>query len=130
MMTDPIADMLTRMRNALAVKKTEVVLPFSKIKQAMAKILQDEGYLAEVSKIDEAFPKLKLVLKYEDNLQPAIKHLKRISRPGRRVYVSRLEIPYILDDLGIAILSTSRGLMSNKQARRAKVGGELICEVW
>ena len=99
-MTDPIADMLTRVRNALAVKKPEVVLPYSKIKHEIARILKKEGYLSEVEK------------------------------PGRRVYVAKDKIPYILNDLGLAILSTSRGLMTNKQARRAKIGGELMFEIW
>ncbi len=129
MMTDPIADMLTRIRNAVAVKKTEVVLPYSKIKHEIAKILKKEGYIEEAEKLDEKFSNLKLVLKYNDK-EPVITHIKRISKPGRRVYVSQGKIPYILNDLGIAVLSTSRGVMTNKQARRAKVGGELICEVW
>lgn len=129
-MTDPIADMLTRVRNALAVKKAEVVLPFSKIKYEIAKILKKEDYLEEVEKVEDRFPQLKLVLKYDASRRPAISHLKRISKPGRRVYLSKENIPYILNDLGIAILSTSRGLMTNKQARRGKIGGEFICEVW
>lgn len=130
MMTDPIADMLTRVRNSLAVKKTEVVLPFSKIKWEIAKILKAAGYLESVEKVEDNFAKLRLVLAYQEGKVPAISHLKRISKPGRRVYVTREEIPYVLNDLGIAILSTSRGLMTNKQARRSKVGGELICEIW
>ncbi|HLD27419.1 MAG TPA: 30S ribosomal protein S8 [Patescibacteria group bacterium] len=129
MMTDPIADMLTRVRNALAVKKSEVVLPYSKIKHEIGKILKTEGYLEEVEKVEDKFTNLKLVLKYIDR-EPVIKHLKRVSKPGHRIYVGREEIPYVLNDLGLAILSTSRGLMTNKQARRARVGGELICEVW
>ncbi|MDP2586771.1 MAG: 30S ribosomal protein S8 [Candidatus Komeilibacteria bacterium] len=130
MMTDPIADMLTRVRNSLAVKKPEVVLPFSKIKYEIAKILKSAGYLESVEKVEDRFTKLKLVLAYKEGNVPAITHIKRISKPGLRVYVSRDKIPYVLNDLGIAILSTSRGLMTNKQARRGKVGGELICEVW
>lgn len=130
MMTDPIADMLTRVRNSLAVKKPEVVLPFSKIKYEIAKILKQAGYLESVEKVEDRFAKLKLTLAYKEGQVPAISHIKRISKPGLRVYVSRDKIPYVLNDLGIAILSTSRGLMTNKQARRGKVGGELICEVW
>lgn len=130
MMTDPIADMLTRVRNALAVKKPEVVLPFSKIKYEIAKILKQAGYLESVEKVEDSFTKLKLTLAYKEGQVPSITHIKRISKPGFRVYVSRDKIPYVLNDLGIAILSTSRGLMTNKQARRGKVGGELICEVW
>lgn len=129
MMTDPIADMLTRIRNAVAVNKTELNLPYSKIKHEIAKILLKEGYLKEIEKLNEKFSSLRLVLKY-NNSTPAITHLKRISKPGRRIYVSREGIPYVLNDLGIAILSTSKGVMTNKQARRARIGGELICEVW
>ena len=129
MMTDPLADMLTRIRNALAVQKPEIVLPFSKIKYEIAKILKKEGFLNEVEKIEDRFTQLKLVLKYQDS-KPVISHIKTISKPGRRVYVSRKEIPYVLNDIGIAILSTSHGVMTNKQARRTKVGGEVICEVW
>jgi small subunit ribosomal protein S8 len=129
MMTDPIADMLTRIRNAVVVKKTEVVLPYSKIKHEIAKILKNEGYILDVEKIEDSFDCLKLILKY-NNGQPAITHIKRISKSGRRVYVSRDKIPYVLNNLGVAILTTSRGLMTNRQARRARIGGEVICEVW
>ena len=129
MMTDPIADMLTRIRNAVAVNKPEVVLPYSKIKHAIAKILVKEAYLDSAEKIEEKLSQLRLVLKYSDK-RPAITHIKRISKPGRRVYVNQESIPFVLNDLGIAVMSTSRGVMSNKQARRARVGGELICEVW
>jgi len=129
MMTDPIADMLTRIRNAVAVKKSEIVLPYSKIKHEIAKILKKEGYVETVEKVEDKFSSLKLIFKYQDG-KPVISHIQRVSKPGRRVYVSREKIPYVLNDLGIAILTTSQGLMSNRQARRAKVGGELICEVW
>jgi len=131
-MTDPIADMLTRIRNAFAVSKQEIVLPFSKIKYEIAKILKKEGYLAEVEKVEDdgPFAKLRLVLQYKENNLPAIIHIKRVSTPSRRQYVAREEIPYVLNGLGIAIISTSKGLMTNKQARRARIGGEVICEVW
>ena len=131
MMTDPIADMLTRIRNAMAVKKTEVILPYSKIKQEIGKILKKEGYIDNWELVEDVkgFKNIKLVLKYTNKVS-AITHIKRISKPGRRIYVNREKLPYILNDLGLAILSTSRGLMTNKQARRAKVGGELICEIW
>jgi len=129
-MTDPIADMLTRVRNALAVNKPEVVLPYSKIKHEIARILKKEGYLLEAEKLEDAFAKLKLTLLYQPDGKPALTHIKRVSKPGRRVYVAKDKIPYILNDLGLAILSTSRGLMTNKQARRAKIGGELMFEIW
>lgn len=130
MMTDPISDMLTRIRNALAVKKQEVVLPYSKIKHEIAKILKKEGYIADLEKIEDKFTNLKLVLLYQANGQPALSHIKRISKPGRRIYVPKDRIPFVLNDLGLAILSTSRGLMTNKQARRARIGGELMFEIW
>jgi small subunit ribosomal protein S8 len=132
MMTDPIADMLTRIRNAFAVSKQEIVLPFSKIKYEIAKILKKEGYLAEVEKVEDdgPFAQLRLVLQYKENNVPAITHIQRVSVPSRRQYATREEIPYVLNGLGIAIISTSKGLMTNKQARRARIGGEVICEVW
>jgi len=130
MMTDPIADMLTRVRNALAVKKPEIVLPYSKIKHEIAKILKKEGYITEAEKVEDRFNKLKLALLYRADGQPTFSHIKRVSKPGRRVYVSRDKIPYVLNDLGLAILSTSQGLMTNKQARRAKIGGEIMFEIW
>ena len=129
MMTDPIADMLTRIRNAVAINKPEVVLPYSKIKHEIAKILKSEGYVLDIEKNEDNFKTLKLILKY-DGKESAITHIKRISKPGRRVYVGREEIPYILNDLGMAILSTSQGVMTNRQARRTRVGGEIICEIW
>ncbi|MBT3690548.1 30S ribosomal protein S8 [bacterium] len=129
MMTDPIADMLTRIRNAVAINKPEVILPYSKIKHEIAKILKSEGYVSDIEKVEDNFNSLKLVLKY-NNKESVISHIKRVSKPGRRVYIGRQEIPYILNDLGIAILSTSQGVMSNRQARRARVGGEIICEIW
>ena len=129
MMTDPIADMLTRIRNAVAINKPEVILPYSKIKHEIAKILKSEGCVSDIEKVEDNFNSLKLVLKY-NNKESVISHIKRVSKPGRRVYIGRQEIPYILNDLGIAILSTSQGVMSNRQARRARVGGEIICEIW
>ena len=129
MMTDPIADMLTRIRNAVAINKPEVILPYSKIKHEIAKILKSEFYVSDIEKVEDNFNSLKLVLKY-NNKESVISHIKRVSKPGRRVYIGRQEIPYILNDLGIAILSTSQGVMSNRQARRARVGGEIICEIW
>src|SRR3989338_1684917 len=132
-MTDPIADMLTRIRNAQAVKKAEVVLPFSKIKLAMAEILKRQGFIKEVERIaDDAknskFEEIRLTLKYSGK-EPAISNLKRISKPGRRVYKTKEELPAVLNNFGIAIVSTSQGLMTNKEARKKNLGGELICEI-
>ncbi|MCB9802510.1 30S ribosomal protein S8 [Candidatus Nomurabacteria bacterium] len=129
-MTDPIADMLTRIRNAVAVKKPEVVLPFSKVKFNIAKLLESENYVEKAELIKEAnFDKVKITLKYNDD-QPAISHLKRISKPGQKIYINSQEIPRILNGYGLAIISTSQGIMSGKQAKVAKVGGELMCEIW
>lgn len=131
MMTDPIADMLTRMRNAAAVKKPEVVLPYSRLKHEIAKVLATENFLSKVEKIDDAGrSKLRLTLKYRSNGKAYIKHIRRLSLPSRRLYVSKDRLPKVLNDFGIAIISSSRGIMTNKQARREKVGGELLLEVW
>jgi len=130
MMTDPIADMLTRIRNAQAVKKQEIVLPFSKIKYEIAKLLAREGYILSVEKFQDKFDQLKIELKYRENGDSFIEHVKRISKPGQRIYVSGDRLPRILNDLGVAILSTSSGLMTNKKARRMKVGGEVMFEIW
>lgn len=136
-MTDPIADMLTRIRNALAVGKEGIVLPMSKVKYNIAEILQQEGWVAkvEVAKTkskknsNAIFDELKIALKYKNN-KPAITSLKRISKPGRRVYVNKDKLPRVLNNLGIAIISTPQGVMTNKQARKKGVGGEVICEIY
>lgn len=132
-MTDPIADMLTRIRNAMAVSKPEVVLPYSKLKFNIAQILKDSGYVKNVEKIDTGASSvagdLKIVLKYKGK-ESAISNLKRISKPGRRVYASKDELPVVLNNLGIAIISTSQGLMTNKQAKKSNLGGEIICEIY
>jgi small subunit ribosomal protein S8 len=128
---DPIADMLTRIRNAQAVKKTEVLVPFSKIKFEIAKILKHEDYIASVDKVEEVnFPQLKIALKYNEDKQPAIQSIQRVSRPGQRVYVSKNNIASILNNFGISVISTSAGLMTGKEAKRKGIGGEIICEVW
>lgn len=128
--TDPIADMLARLRNGQAVKKDEVVIPWSKIKYGLLKILVKEGYLVNVEVSENnGFKTLIAKLKY-DKSKPVIKHIKRLSKPGRRVYVKRDHIPYVLNGLGMSILSTSKGLKTDIEARRARIGGELICEIW
>lgn len=147
-MTDPISDMLTRIRNAVLVRKQEVVVPFSTIKLALAEILAKEGYLARVEKISDASvmswsPRtshraakrgrgdiLKLVLQYDASGKPILSHLERVSKPSRRVYVSTSELPVVLSGLGLAIISTSRGLMTNRQAKRLKIGGEVLCRIY
>lgn len=137
-MIDPIADMLTRIRNAGAVNKETVVLPMSKVKLAIAKILEKEGWIgkAEVIKATgsknttKQFDELKLVLKYYKGGQSIITSIKRISRPGLRLYVSKDKLPKVLNNLGIAIISTPQGLMTNKEARTKGLGGEVICEIY
>lgn len=133
-MTDPIADMLTRIRNALAVGKPEVVLPFSKIKFAVAEILKQSGYVKKVEKIEKGtqgnkFDDMKIILKYQGT-QSAITNLKRISKPGRRVYVSKDKLPVVLNSLGIAVISTPQGVMTNKDAKKNNLGGEVLCEIY
>jgi small subunit ribosomal protein S8 len=133
-MTDPIADMLTRIRNALAVRKPEVVLPFSKMKMAVAEILKQNGYIKEVEKIAQGsngnnHDEIKITLKYLGT-QPAVTYLKRVSKPGRRVYVTKDKLPVVLNSLGIAIISTSQGVMTNKEAKKKNLGGEVICEIY
>lgn len=131
MMTDPIADMLTRIRNAGLARHDRTELPASRLKEAVAHILKLEGFIADVRPSEgEGAKKLTIVLKYGRDRQSAIDGVRRVSRPGRRVYVRHDRIPRVLSGLGISILSTSRGLMSDREARRQKIGGELICEVW
>jgi small subunit ribosomal protein S8 len=136
-MTDPIADMLTRIRNASAVKKSEVVLPMSKIKHELAKILEKEGWVQDVSveKFGQEsgktnFDQLKIGLRYKKTGKPAITSIKRISKPGLRIYVDKDNLPRVLNNHGIAVLSTSQGLMTNKEARKRGFGGEVLCEVY
>lgn len=130
MMTDPIADMLTRIRNAALARHDKTEMPASKLKRAVAAILKSEGYIADVKASDGSTDKLTIVLKYGRDRTSAIDGVRRISRPGCRVYVKHDRIPRVLSGLGISILSTSHGLMSDRDARKHKLGGELICEVW
>lgn len=129
MMTDPIADMLTRIRNAALVHKKEVAIPFSKLKLALAQIMVREGYLIKAETTKEGMPFLVVTLKYVDG-QSAVQHLKRLSTPGHRRYVKKDEIGRVLNGLGVAILSTPRGLLTDKEARANNVGGELLCELF
>lgn len=128
-MTDPIADMLTRIRNAQLAKKRDVVVPFSKMKKSMADILVSEGYLDAVSEQDGTPKMLHVQLKYQ-GAQPIIQSLVRESKPGHRVYRRAYEMPHVLNGYGIAIVSTSQGLMTNKKARELGIGGEIICSVY
>lgn len=131
MMTDPIADMLTRIRNANSQKHDSVDIPKSRIKQEIAQILLDEGYIKGIEVVeDNKQGIIRVELKYLPNKERVISGIKRISKPGLRIYVNSNEVPKVLGGLGIAILSTSHGLMTDKKARQDKVGGEVICYVW
>jgi small subunit ribosomal protein S8 len=128
---DTISDMLTRIRNAHAVKKTEVVLPYSKFKFNLAKVLASEGWIRSVNtKEDSKFKQLVLELKYTGNGLPVISGITRVSKPGQRIYSKTSEIPRSLGGVGTTIVSTSKGLMTDKNARQNKVGGEVICQIW
>ena len=129
MMTDPIADLLTRIRNAYKARKATVEAPLSKTKKALADILLAEGYLNAVDVTDGNKAELVLTLKYYGK-EPAVQSIKRNSKPGHRVYKKADELPRVLNDYGIAIISTSRGLMTNKKARKDGVGGEIICSIY
>ncbi len=126
MLTDPIADMLTRIRNAHMALHKEVVVPKSKMKVRITEILKEEGYIEDFELGER---EIKIKLKYVDG-KPAIQGLKRISKPGRRIYVGAKEIPRVQNGLGICIVSTSKGVLEGEQARRLNVGGELICQIW
>ena len=130
-MTDPIADFLTRIRNANSVHHEKVEIPASKMKKTMAQILKDEGMIKDFEYIEDGKQGiLRVHLKYGPNKQKVITGLKRISRPGLRVYAKKDEVPRILGGLGIAIISTSQGVMTDKQARKRGLGGEVLCYVW
>ena len=130
-MTDPIADMLTRIRNANTVRHEVVEIPASKIKREIAEILKQEGFVRDAEYVnDNKQGIIRLFLKYGPNNERVITGLKRISKPGLRVYAKANELPRVLGGLGIAIISTSKGLMTDKAARQARVGGEVICYVW
>ena len=129
--TDPIADMLTRIRNALMVRHDSVIMPSSKLKLAVAKILKQEGFISDYEVVKgQPHKEIRIRLRYMEGNQPAISGLKRISKPGLRVYVEKKEIPRVYGGLGVAIISTSKGLRTGQQAWRQGSGGELLCYVW
>ena len=131
MISDPIADMLTRVHNGLMARQKQVVMPGSKVKLAMARILKEEGFIRDFEMTKDApQPQLRVVLKYDRDRKSVVTGLKRISRPGRRVYVKRTDIPWVLSGLGVAILSTPQGIMTGQKARRQGLGGEVLCYVW
>jgi small subunit ribosomal protein S8 len=130
-MIDPISDMLTRIRNAAMVRHDRTDIPASKMKLEIAKILKQEGYIRTFKLIDEG-PQgvIRVYLKYSEDGQPVIHGLKRVSKPGRRVYRGVEELPKVLNGLGVAIVSTNRGVVTDEQARRLRAGGEVLCEIW
>jgi small subunit ribosomal protein S8 len=133
MTTDPIADMLTRIRNANIAMHDSVSMPSSKLKEAVAKILLSEGYIEEYNVSDvegKPFKKLNITMKYSPRRERVITGIKRISKPGLRVYKSSTEVPRVLGGMGIAIISTSKGVITDREARAGHVGGEILCEVW
>jgi len=132
MMTDPISDMLTRIRNAGRVRHKQASCPASKLKLAVAKVLSDEGFIGAVSTdVDEAnHPVIVMELRYRDDSTLMIDEIQRVSRPGRRVYVGAEEVPRVRNGLGMVIVSTSKGVMCDRDAREANIGGEVLCEVW
>jgi small subunit ribosomal protein S8 len=130
-MTDPIADMLTRVRNALMSGKEKVDVPASAMKEGIARILRDEGYIINYRMIeDNKQGVIRITLKYGEGDTPAIEKLQRISKPGRRVYVPAKRIPRVLNGMGIAVLSTSRGLLTDKESKSLNLGGEVLCYIW
>jgi small subunit ribosomal protein S8 len=131
MMTDPIADMLARIRNAGIARHVETRCPASRLKHSVAKVLQEAGFLGEVrEEVRDGHPELVMGIRYADRDEALIGGMRRVSRPGRRVYVSSGDVPRVRNGLGVAVISTSRGVLSDTAAREAHVGGEVLCEVW
>jgi len=133
-MTDPIADMLTRIRNAVAAKHDDVSIPASKMKLAIARVLKDEGYIKDFAVVEDkekaVLRTIRVTLNYTGRRDPVLSGIQRVSKPGLRVYVQKKEIPRVYGGLGIAILSTPQGIMTGQQAWRSQVGGEILCYVW
>ena len=130
-MTDPVADMLTRIRNANSVYHDKVEIPASRIKQAIAQVLKAEGFIKDFEVVrEESHKSIKLYIKYQDRNQPVLTGLERVSKPGLRIYVEKKEIPRVYGGMGIAILSTPKGVMTGRQAWHQGIGGELLCYVW
>jgi small subunit ribosomal protein S8 len=131
MMTDPIADMLTRIRNAVCVERPHVEMPLSKVKRGLADVLKREGFIWDWSELDaQPVKQLRIELKYGPNGERVIQKIRRISKPGCRIYSKARDLRPVLDGLGICILSTSRGVVSDREARQRNLGGEVLCEVW
>ena len=133
MMTDPIADMLTRIRNAVRIERPFVTMPVSKVKRGLAEVLKREGYIwdwHEAQEESSPAPQLHIDLKYGPNGERVIRHIKRVSKPGRRVYARATNMRPVLNGMGISVISTSRGVISDREARQRNLGGEVLCELW
>ncbi|MEM1030186.1 MAG: 30S ribosomal protein S8 [Myxococcota bacterium] len=132
MVSDPVSDMLARLRNAISARHDRTLVPASRLKLRVAEILKSEGYVSDVREVsgDLGHKAIEIVLKYGSDRKCAIDGLRRVSKPGRRVYVGHDKIPHVIAGMGISILSTSSGVMTDEQARRSRVGGEILCEVW
>jgi small subunit ribosomal protein S8 len=131
MMTDPVADLLTRIRNAGSARHRETLCPSSKLKVAIASLLKEEGFIGDLRvEVREGHPTMVLGIRYDDEGKALIGGIRRVSKPGRRVYVTKDEVPRIRHGLGVAVISTSKGILSDRAAREASVGGEVLCEVW
>jgi small subunit ribosomal protein S8 len=130
MYTDPISDMLTRIRNALAARKSELVMPYSKFKHGLANVLLQEGFISGVNELPGRVKTLQLNLKYDQSGSPVITGIKRVSTPGQRIYLPVTKIPRTNGGFGVTVVSTSRGLLTDKQARKDRVGGEVVCQIW
>ena len=130
-MTDPIADLLTRVRNANAIGKATLSIPYSRLKKEVLRVLKEQGYITDyASEMEGAHGVLNIQLKYGSDGELVIRHIQRVSRPGRRVYSGAEDLPEVLDGLGISVVSTSKGVISNTEAKKLGVGGEILCEVW
>ncbi len=130
-MTDPIADMLTRIRNAITARKAKVLVPASKLKERLAEVLRDEGFVGTVSREDDGKQgTLTIELRYDHDNRNAIEGIRRVSKPGQRAYARHDKLPRVRSGLGVAILTTSKGVMTEREARKQGLGGELLCEVW
>ncbi|MBI2356299.1 MAG: 30S ribosomal protein S8 [Candidatus Doudnabacteria bacterium] len=130
-MTDPISDMLTRIRNAYSARKAEVVVPYSKFKHSLSKVLADNGWIKNFQvKDDTKFKSLLIELKYNQEGEPALSGISRVSKPGQRIYRKNSDLPRVLGGMGTVIVSTSKGVMTDSSARKEKIGGEIICQVW
>jgi len=131
MMTDPISDMLTRIRNAGIARQAQTACPFSKQKLAIAKVIEEAGFIEDVrAESQDGYPSLVMAIRYDEHGKPLIDGIRRVSKPGRRVYVGSREIWKVRNGLGISVISTSKGILSDAGAREALIGGEVVCEVW